>query len=122
MKLNTVIELLDTDVVTGKVNLDYEVYYAYGSDLLSDVLAFVKNNVLLLTGLVHPQVIRTAELMDIKAVVIVRGKKPSQEMVTMANQKGILLLTTNHSLFTACGILYEKGLYGEEIVHDEITL
>ncbi len=89
---------------------------------MSDVLAYVQSNVVLLTGLVHPQVIRTAEMLDITAIVIVRGKEPGEELIEMANRRDIVIMTTKHSLFTASGMLYDGGLMGEEIAHNELTL
>ena len=122
MLVSEIKEVLNTKVLAGEDLLDQDIEFGYGCDLMSDVLAFVKNNVVLLTGLVHPQVIRTAEMLDIKAIVLVRGKEPSEEIIAMAQRKDIILLTTTYSLFTACSLLYEKGLRGEEITHDEISL
>jgi hypothetical protein len=79
MKLKEVVELLDAEVLAGSDD-DMEFAGACGSDLMSDVMAYVKENVLLLTGLVSPQVIRTAEMMDIKAVVFVRVKSPDVQL------------------------------------------
>ena len=79
---------------------------------MSDVLAFVKEQTLLLTGLINSQVIRTAEMMDIKAICFVRGKNPPSEVVELANEKEIVLLTTGMSLYNACGILYAGGVGG----------
>ena len=75
-------------------------------------MAFSKSNALLLTGLVNPQVIRTAEMMDIKAVVFVRGKKPLDNMIEMAEEKGIVLLATDYPMFVASGKLYKSGIHG----------
>lgn len=122
MKIREIGRLLDGQVICGEEYLDEEIDYGYSCDLMSDVLAYVKNNVLLLTGLIHPQVIRTAEMLDIKAIIFVRGKQPAQELIDMANRREIVLLTTRHSLFTASGLLFQEGLQGEEIAHDEITL
>ena len=80
--------------------------------IFCDILAFAKEKVLLLTGLINPQVIRTAEMLDIKAIVFVRGKFPSEDMIELAKEKQITLLSTNDHLYTACGKLYEKGLGG----------
>lgn len=115
-------QCLEAEILIGEDLLNEEIDYGYSCDLMSDVLAYVKNNVLLLTGLVHPQVIRTAEMLDIKAIVIVRGKTPGEEVLRMAKAKDIAIMTTKHSLFTASGLLFQKGLPGEEIAHDEITL
>ncbi|TCT14985.1 DRTGG domain-containing protein [Natranaerovirga pectinivora] len=122
MLLKEVKEYLDATVLTGEEMLMESIDYGYGCDLMSDVLAFVSNNVLLLTGLTHPQVIRTADILDIKAIVIVRGKKVDDEFISMAKRKEIVVLATRHSLFSACGILFEKGLLGEEIAHNDFSL
>ncbi len=87
-----------------------DVKSACGADLLSDVMAFVKDRVLLLTGLVNPQVIRTAELLDIKAIIFVRGKHPTPDMIDLATDAGIMLASTKLTMFIACGRLYEAGL------------
>ncbi len=122
MKIQDVIAILNAELICGEEHLLEEIDYGYSCDLMSDVLAFVQNNVLLLTGLVHPQVIRTAEMLDIKAIAIVRGKVPNQELIDMAKSRDIVLLRTTQSLFTASGVLYQNGLMGEEIAHDEIQL
>lgn len=122
MKLEQIKEILGAEVIAGQGDLNEEVDYGYGCDLMSDVLAYVQSNVVLLTGLVHPQVIRTAEMLDIKAIVIVRGKEPGQELIEMADRRDIVIMTTRHSLFTASGLLYAGGLKGEEIAHNELTL
>lgn len=122
MKLRNIIDILDAKLVTGEKFINHEIAYAYSCDLMSDVLAFVQNDVVLMTGLVHPQVIRTAEMLDIMAIVIVRGKSASEEVVQMAKERGIVLIETKYSLFTASGLLYKEGLIGEEITHDEITI
>lgn len=83
---------------------------ACGADLLSDVLAYTKENCLLLTGLIHPQVIRTAEMLDLAAVIFVRGKEPTQEMIEMASSRDIPVLSTPLTMFEACGMLYQAGL------------
>ncbi|MBR2879201.1 MAG: hypothetical protein IKC02_00855, partial [Oscillospiraceae bacterium] len=83
---------------------------ACGCDLMSDVLAFVKDQTLLLTGLINSQVIRTAEMMDIVAVCFVRGKMPTEDVIELAKEKGISLLKTDYPLYLSCGLLYGKGL------------
>ncbi len=112
MKLRDVVSILDAEILAGSENLDLEITSACGSDLMSDVMAYVKENVLLLTGLVNPQVIRTAEMMDIKVVVFVRGKVPGKNIVDLAAEKGISVLTTREPMFVACGKLYSAGLTG----------
>ena len=85
---------------------------ACGADLMSDVLAYVKHDALLLTGLVNAHVVRTAEMMDIPCIVFVRGKRPAQDVLEVAEECGIALLSTEHTMFTACGKLYASGLTG----------
>lgn len=105
-------EILGARVISGEEWLDKEVHTACGSDMMSDVLAFVKEQAVLLTGLCNPQVIRTAEMMDIVCIVFVRNKKPDEEMIRLAKEREIVLLATGHRMFSACGMLYEKGLRG----------
>ncbi len=113
MKLSKVKELLDATVYAGGDRIDeIEVTEACGSDLMSDVLAFVKDQGLMLTGLHNAQVVRTAEMMDMKAIVLVRGKTPSEEIIEIAEEGGIVFMSTEHPMFVACGILYANGLKG----------
>jgi hypothetical protein len=104
------VKLLDGQFFSGEEKAGLEVVSACGADLMSDVMAFVKDRVLLLTGLVNPQVIRTAELLDIHAIIFVRGKVPGRDMVEMAEESGIILGGTKLPMFIACGKLYEAGL------------
>jgi predicted transcriptional regulator len=112
MKINEISTVLEATIITGEQNNDVEIFSACGADLMSDVMAFVKDNVVLLTGLINPQVVRTAEMMDIKVIVFVRGKNPTQEIIDLANEKSIAILTTKHSMFIASGKLYEAGITG----------
>ncbi|MBR5236817.1 MAG: hypothetical protein IKW06_05570 [Clostridia bacterium] len=112
MKLKQVSEILHAKVLTKAPWEDLEVQSACGCDLMSDVLAFVKNQALLLTGLVNPQVIRTCEMMDIKTVVFVRGKVPQAPVLELAEDMGITIMTTDFPLYIACGELYKNGLGG----------
>jgi hypothetical protein len=80
----------------------------------SDVLAFVKDQAVLLTGLCNPQVVRTATMMDMRCIVFVRGKTPTPDVLALANDAGIVVLATDMRMYTACGILYENGLHGGE--------
>jgi len=115
MKINTMIELLDAEVVCGEEHLGKHVYSACGSDMMSDVLAYVKDQAVLLTGLVNSQVIRTAEMMDMVCVVFVRSKLPTPEMIQLAKESGIVLLKTSKRMYEACGILYGSGLIGNKV-------
>ena len=90
--------------------IDREVYSACGCDLMSDVLAFVKDQAVLMTGLVNPQVIRTAVMMDMVCIVFVRSKTPTEEMLSLARDNGIVIMQSNKRLYEACGIMYSNGL------------
>jgi DRTGG domain. len=115
MRIDDVIKILDAELLTEYNFPNMELCSACGSDLMSDVMAYVKENVLLLTGLVNPQVIRTAEMMDIKAIVFVRGKKPGQTIIDMGQEKGIAILAAKDPMFIACGKLYNAGLTGKGV-------
>lgn len=110
MKVAEAVNLLDGQFFNGEEKADREVTSACGADLMSDVMAFVKDRVLLLTGLVNPQVIRTAELLDIHAIIFVRGKVPGRDMIDMAEESDIILAGTKLPMFISCGKLYEAGL------------
>jgi len=112
MNLKDVQRLLEAEVLTGEEFLDMEVHTVFACDLMSDVLAFIENKTLLLTGLVNTHTIRTAEMMDIGAIVFVRGKRPDQDTLDLARSNKIILLSTGHILYTCCGILYSQGLRG----------
>ncbi len=112
MILEEVKEILRAEVITGSNNLQMEVKMGCGCDLMSDVLAFTKAESLHLTGLTNTQVIRTAEMADIKAICFVRGKKPDEETIRLAESKEFPLLMTELPMFESCGRLYKKGLIG----------
>ena len=110
MKISTIKDLLSAEVLCGEDKLDREVYSACGSDMMSDVLAYVKDQAVLLTGLVNPQVIRTAEMMDMVCVVFVRSKTPTEEMIELARESNMVLLKSKKRMYEACGKLYANGL------------
>ena len=110
MKLYEVQQLLRATQLYGEHCLDREITTGCGADLMSDVLAFTKDGALLLTGLTNPQVVRTADVGGIAAVIFVRGKLPSPEAAEMAKSLDIPLFTTRCTLFEACGILFSRGL------------
>jgi len=112
LKLAQVRIMLDAEVLCGREWLDREVKSACGADLMSDVLAFTKEQGLLLTGLTNIQVIRTAEMSDLVAILFVRGKRPGPEVVEMAKNMEIPLLSTKKQMYEACGLLYRDGLAG----------
>lgn len=112
MKIEEIIEILEAEVVSETGNAQKEIKMVCGADLMSDVLAFIKENALLLTGLANPQVIRTAEVAGIKTICFVRGKIPPEETKDLARKKGIRLLSTELPMYESCGRLYKKGLNG----------
>lgn len=114
MKLSEIKNLLNAEVYAGADKLDKEIYEACGSDLMSDVLAFVKEKALLLTGLQNLQVLRTAEMMDMEVVVFVRGKVPNQDIIDYAEDNGMVIMTTEYPMYISCGVLYSKGLTGRK--------
>ncbi len=112
MILKDIKDTLEAELLVGQESLDLEVEMACGADLLSDVLAFTKSGSLLLTGLTHPQVIRTVEIAEIVAVCFVRGKRPPPETVELAREKGVPVLCTALPMYESCGRLYSCGLAG----------
>ncbi|NLM61391.1 MAG: hypothetical protein GX193_04870 [Clostridiales bacterium] len=114
MQLKEVRDILNAKVLCGEHLLDREVYSACGADLMSDVLAFVKEQSVLLTGLLNPQVVRTAEMMDMLCIVFVRGKVPDRNIIELARDRDIVMMCTDYKMYTACGKLYQAGLVGME--------
>ena len=112
MKLSDVKKILDANVIVGEEKLDIEVTTAFGADLMSDVLSFAKAGCLLLTGLTNTQVVRIANVLDMAAIILVRGKKPPAETISMAKNLQIPILTTKYILFETAGRLYAKGIVG----------
>ena len=113
MKISTIKELLSATVLTGEDRLGEHVYSACGSDMMSDVLAYVKDQAVLLTGLMNTQVVRTAEMMDMHCVVFVRDKQPTPDIFALAEESNIVLMTSPKRMYEACGILYSNGLVGK---------
>ena len=112
MKITQIRDLLNAEILCGEDMLDHDVNSACGSDMMSDVLAYVKDQAVLLTGLVNSQVIRTAEMMDMVCIVFVRSKKPTDDMIELAKDHGLVLLSTSMRMYDACGKLYASGLLG----------
>lgn len=110
MKISEIKKLLGAELLVGEDLLSNDVSYAFCSDMMSDVLAYVKEQGVLITGLVNPQVIRTANMMDMVCVIFARGKVPTEEMIELANECGIALMRTEMRSFETCGLLYSSGL------------
>ena len=116
MVIRQIAELLSAQVLCGEDKLDGVVNSACGCDMMSDVLAFVKDQAVLITGLCNPQVVRTAIMMDMRCIVFVRGKMPPADVIALAEDSGIVVLATNERMYVACGKLYTNGLHGGEVV------
>ena len=116
MVIRQIADLLSAKVICGEDKLDGVVNSACGCDMMSDVLAFVKDQAVLLTGLCNPQVVRTAIMMDMRCIVFVRGKNPPADVIALAEDAGIVVLATDERMYVACGKLYANGLRGEEVV------
>ncbi len=112
MRLGEVRRILDADIITRDFDPLIEVQAGCGADLLSDVLSYTHPGTLLLTGLTSPQVVVTAEVAGIVAVVFVRAKLPPPELIGQAEERGIPLLGTRYTMFEACGRLFAAGLVG----------
>lgn len=112
MKIKEIKDILEADIICGEEYLNREATTAFGSDLMSDVLAFAREQAVLLTGLVNPQSIRTALMLDMPCVVFVRAKKLTNEVISLAEESGITVLSTEQRMYEACGKLYAKGLKG----------
>lgn len=115
MKLGKIKELLEAEVLCNEELLDYEAIGAFACDLMSDVLSLAKKETILLTGLTNIQAVRTAEMLDLRCIIFVRNKRPDESVVELAREKGICVLFTKYSMFTACGILYSNGLKGADM-------
>ena len=116
MKISKMQELLEAEILCGGDYLGRHVYSACGSDLMSDVLAFAKDQAVLLTGLVNTQVVRTALMMDMNCIVFVRSKRPGLDIIQLAEEHELVILSTDKPLYTSCGLLYTNGLAGSKEV------
>lgn len=118
MTIREIAKLLDAQWVCCEDMADQEILFAFASDMMSDVLAFVEQETILLTGLINSQAVRTAEMLDIPCLVFVRGKKPQEEAVRRAKAIGLCALITKCSMYEACGRLYAAGLKAIELDHE----
>jgi predicted transcriptional regulator len=120
MTLREIQKILDAEVICCEDgSLDLEITAAGGSDLMSDVLAFGQPGILLMTGLTNTQSVRTADIIDAKAILYVRGKKPDEGGIALARDKGIPILSTKHMMYAACGLLFQAGLPGVGRIRDD---
>ncbi|SHJ59327.1 DRTGG domain-containing protein [Dethiosulfatibacter aminovorans DSM 17477] len=114
MKVFEIKELLNANVHSCDEQLNKDIVGAYASDLMSDVLAseYLDDNAVLVSGLNNLQLIRTAEMLDLAVIILVRGKQPKPEIIEMARENNITLLTTDYNMYNSCGILYANGVKG----------
>ena len=115
MNIADMVNVLHARILCGEDRLETRVYTACCSDLMSDVLAFVNEKTVLITGLVNPHVLRTADMLDLKCLVYARGKEPGEEILEQAEEQGLVVIATGETAFTTCGLLYEAGLRGVPI-------
>jgi predicted transcriptional regulator len=114
MQIQDLIRVIHGSLITRPVNLSKEIKGGFGADLMSDVLASIQPEAVLLTGLCNPQVVRTAQMADVAAIVLVRGKQPPAETVDLANQESIPLISTPFGMFEVCARLHDAGLVSLE--------
>lgn len=112
MKLIQIVEALEAKVLVGNELLEKEINTCGASDLMSDILAGLSEGCILLTGLTTVQVIRTAMVAGVGAVVFVRGKMPPQEVIDLAEKQGLPLISSPYSMFVSCGRLHACNLTG----------
>ncbi|MDD3571955.1 MAG: DRTGG domain-containing protein [Eubacteriales bacterium] len=112
MTIAEIVKCLDAHVLCGEEHLNQCVTSACCSDLMSDALAFIHENAMLLTGITNAQVVRTAGILDLKCVAFVRGKVPPPDVIDMARDAGLVTMTVNRTMFTCAGLLYQGGLRG----------
>jgi predicted transcriptional regulator len=110
MKLNEIVELTNGTVLNPEVDLNIKIRGGCGADLMSDVLASSQPKAVLLTGLTNPQVVRTAQIAEFRAIIFVRGKQPQTETVAIATQENIPLISSPFGMFELCGRLHRAGL------------
>jgi predicted transcriptional regulator len=110
MKLAEIVNIIDGTVFNSNQNLEMEIMGGCGADLMSDVLASVQPDAILLTGLCNPQVVRTAQMADVQAIIFVRGKQPNKETIQLAEQEKMPLISSPYGMFELCGRLYQAGL------------
>jgi predicted transcriptional regulator len=110
MNIQQLIRIANGKLLTPSVDMNREIKGGCGADLMSDVLASIQPEAVLLTGLCNPQVIRTAVMADVAAVVIVRGKTPASETIKLANAENVPLISTPYGMFELCGRLFQSGM------------
>ncbi len=110
MHLKENIELVDGTTLNPEVDLNIKIRGGCGADLMSDVLASSQPKAVLLTGLTNPQVVRTAQIAEFRAIILVRGKQPQAETLAIATQENMPLIASPFGMFELCGRLHRAGL------------
>ena len=110
MNIRELIRIVDGKLLTRQASIDREIKGGFGADLMSDVLASIQPEAVLLTGLCNPQVVRTAQMADVAAIVFVRGKRPPAETIQLAVEENLPLISTPYGMFDVCGRLSSAGL------------
>ena len=110
MNIKEITDLIKGNILCTENEEELTVNHAFASDLMSDVLTLSTDSLILITGLCNTQVIRTAEMAEIKNILFVRDKKPTNEMIELAKHEGINIITCNKSMFATCGELFKAGL------------
>lgn len=120
MNIRELIRIIDGALITQSCDLSKEIKGGFGADLMSDVLASIQPEAVLMTGLCNPQVVRTAQMADVSAIVLVRGKTPPDETIRLANEELLPIISTPYGMFEVCGRLYAGGLVSlEQPISDE---
>ncbi len=110
MKVEELIRIINGELLSDSPDLEREIKGGCGADLMSDVLAYIQPDAVLLTGLCNPQVVRTSQMADVAAIILVRGKNPPKETIDLANRERIPLISSPYGMFELCGRLYQAGL------------
>lgn len=118
MKLGQMAQILEAEVICGHDKLDMDIPAAVASDLMSDLLAYAERDRVLISGLCTVHTVMTAQILDLSAIIFVRSKTPTEEMIQKATEDGIALLRTNYTMYFACGELFKNGLLGRRRVND----
>ena len=114
MNLREILKAVNGRLLSTNADLNREVDYGAAADLMSDVLAFTNANAVLVTGLTNSQVVRTAEMAEVSVLVFCRGKMPSPDTKSLAEERGIPLVVSDYTMFEACGRLFTAGLRGSD--------
>jgi len=110
MTLKDIALLLEGEVLGTEEGLDVDVPCAFASDLISDILMCTKEPTLLLTGLTNNQVVRLSDMIDLVGIIFVRGKRPLQDVIEMAVERKLPIISTKMTMYRSSGILFNAGL------------